>query len=140
MNKAPLSWTPRKRGPIYCSPACGFNCTHDAHLKAKRKAKSLADKLGPEWKPDAFENMGWHYAARRGKCNVHPVIVRGKLLGYHALCGMFASEIHRDPVKAVREVRLSAKTYIEELAASIGGIVVDVKLGDLFIKLKKEKR
>lgn len=54
---------PVKRGPYYCSPWCGAKCTIVAFDAAGIKAKALADRLGPEWKPRVWENMGWHYAA-----------------------------------------------------------------------------
>lgn len=84
-----LSWKPRRRGSIYCSPGCGgeaeWGCTWAKYQQAIRKAKALAAKLGPGWKANVWENMGWHYAAisscRRVK--VHP----GAFRGYHAFVG-----------------------------------------------------
>lgn len=62
-----LSWTPVQRGArgeIYCSPACGGDCTMEAYLEATRLARAAADKLGRGWMPRVWENLGWHWAVR----------------------------------------------------------------------------
>lgn len=60
-------WTPIRRGPVYCSPGCGFKCTWAAHQEAHRKgallAKRLNEKMGPGWKYEVWENWTWHYKA-----------------------------------------------------------------------------
>ena len=66
----PLSWTPGRRGWIYCSPACGGDCTWRQFLEATRKAKRLARRLGKSWKPSVWENLGWHYQATCGFSSV----------------------------------------------------------------------
>ena len=60
----PGAWKPKRRGPLYCSPACGGGCTWSAFEEANRKAKAMAAKLGAKWKPRVWENLGWHYAIR----------------------------------------------------------------------------
>jgi hypothetical protein len=67
-----LSWTPRRRGKIYCSSACGGDCKWAAHVKAKLRAKALAKSLGAQWKPRVWENLGWHYSVSCGDVVVHP--------------------------------------------------------------------
>lgn len=70
MNKThiePDRWTPVLRGDTYCSPACGAGCTKAAHDAAQRKAKALARRMGPGFKPRVWENLGWHYSAERGR-------------------------------------------------------------------------
>jgi hypothetical protein len=42
-------WVPVRRGPIYCSPGCGNDCTWEAKLHADHKAKWLADVLADSW-------------------------------------------------------------------------------------------
>jgi hypothetical protein len=61
-----LSWTPVRRGKIYCAPACGARCTWKEHEDAKSKAAKLARRLDREtghegWRPRVWENFGWHY-------------------------------------------------------------------------------
>lgn len=64
---------PVRRGAVYCSPWCGYNCTHAAYLEAHRKAKALCAKLGKGWTPVVHENLGWHYRATfmDGRLNMH---------------------------------------------------------------------
>ena len=59
-------WVPIRRGPIYCSPACGCGCQRDAFEKATRAARNLAEQLGGGWLPRVWENMGWHWAVVLG--------------------------------------------------------------------------
>ena len=59
-------WVPVRRGKIYCSPACGGNCTHKEFLSATRKANALAKELGVGWKPVVRENLGWNFRAVLG--------------------------------------------------------------------------
>ena len=58
-----LSWTPVRRGTIYCSPACGWKCLWAAYEKAQINAGDLVDELGEGWVPRVWENLGWHFAA-----------------------------------------------------------------------------
>ena len=56
-----LSWKPVRRGGIYCSPACGNNCSREAYDTACARAKALAKQLGRGWKAHVWENLGWHW-------------------------------------------------------------------------------
>lgn len=61
-------WIPVWRGPIYCSPACGFDCKHADYLKAIDNGDKLArlcskTGYGEFWQREVWENMGWHYSA-----------------------------------------------------------------------------
>lgn len=57
-------WTPiTKPGGIYCSPGCGCNCTKANHDQAQRLGAALAERMGPGWRADVWENGRWHYAA-----------------------------------------------------------------------------
>lgn len=64
-------WTPRRRGEVYCAPACGRGCTWSEYERALEKAQQLADSLGPNWQPKVWENLGWHYKARIPHVAVH---------------------------------------------------------------------
>lgn len=55
------NWKPQLRGEIYCSSACGGGCTKAAYDTATENATNLSKRLGPDWKPIVFENLGWHY-------------------------------------------------------------------------------
>lgn len=66
----PLSWTPRRRGKIYCAPACGRGCTRAMYDRAHREATKLAKALGPGWKIRVWENLGWYGRAVCGDIEV----------------------------------------------------------------------
>lgn len=70
----PLSWTARRRGDVYCAPACGFGCKWTAYETAVENASALAAQLGEGWEPRVWENVGWHYSAQTTdrRIKVHP--------------------------------------------------------------------
>jgi hypothetical protein len=90
-NPKPLSWKARRRGPIYCASACGGGCTWDQYQEAKRRAAALCLKLGINWVPDVYENLGWHYRAK-SKCGRLAVYVDRK-----GLCACFFNAAERQP-------------------------------------------
>lgn len=59
--------TPVRRGDIYCSPACGLNCKHEDFERAREGAAALCAALGEGWMPHVWENLGWHFSAKKGK-------------------------------------------------------------------------
>lgn len=67
-------WNPRRRGKVYCSPACGggvkWGCTVERHRAATKIAESMCRRLGKGWMPHVFENLGWHARAVRGPFSV----------------------------------------------------------------------
>jgi hypothetical protein len=65
-------WTPVLHGAIYCSPACGGNCTKRAHDKAVEAADKLVAILGSQWSAVVYENLGWYYKAVSGPVTVFP--------------------------------------------------------------------
>lgn len=88
-----LSWKPRRRGNIYCAPACGNGCTLDEYRQARKNAKTLAASLGPKWIPRVHENLGWHYSALSpcGRLYVTPSFYaspgESATISYHAFLG-----------------------------------------------------
>ena len=82
-GQTPL-WDPVLRGKTFCAPACGNHCTKAAHDKAQQDAKALAKRLGPEWKPRVWENLGWHYSVTAWLWEVSAHIHNGKVDGYRA--------------------------------------------------------
>lgn len=66
-----LSWTPEKRGHIFCSPACGRGCTAEEYKEAKRVAEELAASLGGGFAPEVWENLGWYSKAVDGPVAIH---------------------------------------------------------------------
>lgn len=64
-------WTPRRRGALYCSPACGGGCTMVAYREAVARASALAKKAGTGWTIKVSENLGWHYKIEKGVSQLH---------------------------------------------------------------------
>src|SRR5689334_14937362 len=68
-----LNWNPVRRGSIYCSSACGANCTHANFVLATKRAQALAKRLGKGWTTQVWENCAWHSCAISpcGRIKVH---------------------------------------------------------------------
>lgn len=64
------NWTPRKRGKVFCSPACGRGCTLAEHAKATKAAARLVKRLGWDFQARVWENLGWHYEIVVGKFRI----------------------------------------------------------------------
>jgi len=58
-----LSWSPVRKGNIYCSPGCGGGCTWEAYEAAVAHASELCERLGEGFEPRVWENLGWHFEA-----------------------------------------------------------------------------
>lgn len=57
-------WKPRKKGKIYCSPACGYGCTHASYKRALAQSKRARKILGPGWAVTVYELSGsWRWIA-----------------------------------------------------------------------------
>lgn len=69
-------WVPILRGSIYCAPRCGRGCTKAEYDAAVKAADALARVMGAGWEPEVWENLGWHYAAKKGVASVSPNIWR----------------------------------------------------------------
>jgi len=127
-------WTPRRKGAVYCSPACGGGCTHAAHRAASRAAAALAARLGHGWKPRVWENLGWYYAAEvptpkgwagfDGRLEVHPVLTGGgkgkpaRFVRYDAYLGSYVGS-GRAPEEAVLAAVHDARRDLSGLARLI---------------------
>lgn len=63
-------WTPRLHGDIFCSPLCGGRCKKVDFDRVSEQASALAAQLGGGWKPNVWENLGWHYDVVKGNACV----------------------------------------------------------------------
>ena len=79
----PLDWKARRRGLIYCAPACGYDCTWAEYQECKRLAAALCKRLGQGWKPIIHENMGWFWRVQNGIITIHPY-GHGRMITYSA--------------------------------------------------------
>lgn len=67
-----LSWKPVRKKGIYCSPACGFDCTLAGYKAAWAKGRAAKKLLkNPKgWTIHVWENGGWHVTLRKGGMNL----------------------------------------------------------------------
>lgn len=118
-----LSQEPVLNGKIYCSPWCGGKCTKAAHDGAVKRAKALAKRCGPGFKPRVWENLGWHYSAvsANGLLKVHPC---GKsftaYLGDKGAGGRWAI-VRPTPRAAIKAVRALVQDDINEIERYLKG-------------------
>lgn len=122
------STDPVARGDRYCSPACGRGCTKAEYDAAVACGAALARQLGAGWRPQVWENLGWHHRAVSpdGRVKVHPSGGGTYLafLGSKGQSGGKWSEHGKTPQEAVDEVRRVALIEVAEAAA-----LLDMKLG-----------
>ncbi len=112
-------WTPRRRGAIYCSPACGGNCTYAAFLAAIKAGDKLAARCGPGYTRRVWENLGWHFQAEisAGRLRVH----RDRWDSFSAYLGEYCGK-GKTPKAAIQQVVDIAKAHIRQIQASIEGL------------------
>lgn len=121
-------WNPLRRGGVFCSPACGFKCTVNAHDRARREGEALAASLGPGWTPRVWENCGWQYEVRSGAIKVRPNLglsgstIRGdwKVKGYNCQfenTGFYANG--KTPKAAIQRAGLMVRERVNELEKCI---------------------
>ena len=68
------SWEAKRRGAIFCSPACGRGCKESEFIAATVAADRLLRALkGKGWKTRVYENLGWHYSVYNDYVTVYPV-------------------------------------------------------------------
>lgn len=69
--KRESNWTPRALpNGVYCSPRCGASCKRKDYERAVAKSEKVAKALGPGWKPEVWENMGWFWRVTKGDFEV----------------------------------------------------------------------
>lgn len=115
-----LSWTPIRRGPFYCSPACGARCTILQYDKAWMAANALAKRLGEGWKPVVHENMNWYAsvisATGHWKVHIHTYPEGDSytaFLGEPDCGGGKWAETADTPEAAIRKVQRAARAYLK---------------------------
>ncbi len=108
-----------------CATWCGRGCTEEEYQQAIRSSHALAKRMGKGWKPNVWENLGWHYAVvspcRRLK--VHPC---GRsftaYLGEPDCPGGRWAEHGSTPKAAVRNVLRVARREADVIAALVEGL------------------
>ena len=134
----PGDWTPKRRGPIYCAPACGANCTYAAFRLAQTRAlalsRALADEFGGTWTVKVWENMGWYFRVSRGTLQVYAHYDGGTryyitLMGYES-GGRPELHVGRGFPSAARAVRAQirlAKQELNRLAREIAELQLEIR-------------
>ncbi|HTG95752.1 MAG TPA: hypothetical protein VL866_24340 [Pyrinomonadaceae bacterium] len=136
---------PVRRGPFYCSPWCGANCTIAAYDAACFKGKALAEQLGPNWKPRIWENMGWYYCAidASGYWKVHAHEYADGDVHYTAFLGEPGSaggkwaESGKTPQAAIEKTKHVARAALRELRKVIDASLVNS--GELYLRTQPRK-
>lgn len=88
MKMRDIDWTPVRSTvggkDFFCSPRCGCGCTMADYNKAVSTSSKAARKMGRGWKPEVWENMGWHWCIVKGVAKIHPGATGMKRGGYTA--------------------------------------------------------
>lgn len=136
----PGAWTPVRRGKIFCSPACGADCTYEAYQKAKHDAQLVAQLLGPKWKPVVSENCKWFWSVQLDSglglvMSISPTEHKGRIT-FSAMMGSIAgsgdyafhSTRHfRNPLQAARLQMKLLREYVHRRDAQLAAFETAMK-------------
>jgi hypothetical protein len=122
-------WTPKLNGAIYCSPACGANCKKAEFDRATERAAALAARLGSGWRPQVWENLGWHFEVKKGAAAVsvdeHGVYHASIRFLYDDRCEQCVEESRTDP----REAMGAVVDVINQRIAALKRALLSVSIG-----------
>lgn len=88
--------------------------------EAQKAGHLLAKEMGPGWKSEVWENLGWHYKVVLGGLQVYPSILDGKVDGYTAFLnspgeiGGKWAESAKTPEKAIAATFKKAEAMVTE--------------------------
>jgi hypothetical protein len=68
-----------------CADWCGGGCTQEQYAQAVQAADKLVQQLGEGWRPEVYENLGWHFGAASPCDRVRVSVRKGD--NYLALIG-----------------------------------------------------
>lgn len=135
MVRKKRDWTPVRNGDAYCSPACGGGpvlCSFKRFVHASEVATEVARDLGNGWKPQVFENLGWHarVVSPCGRINVS-LPTRLNDTGYTAFLGPKSTqpggkwaESGSTPGEAIENVLNAARADIRLIEETIQGLEI----------------
>lgn len=137
-NVNPLStpdrWTPKLRGKIFCSPACGCECKKADFDLSTAGALALVKQLGSGWQPHVWENCGWHFNAKKRGATVsvddsglYEATIRFQMDERFELCVAETRGSPREAVEAVIE-------GINARIATLKRALLSLSLADLEIQ------
>jgi hypothetical protein len=122
MARKEPDWKPRRRGAIYCSPACGAGCTKADFDDATERARLTCEALGPGWKPHVWENLRWHAQAIKGQMGAAPlceVTIERPGIGYR--CSL---QTNPQFVTRSRSPRAAVRRALEQLRARTADLLL----------------
>lgn len=140
MDDQVLSWVPRRRGEVFCAPACGGGCKwqqyHDLCVKGRKAVKSM--EYPRDWRFDVSENLGWSlrlvHVPSGGRLTIHHSTVTPEewwAMYSHdsAGCGdvEFSRQMdrcHATPQEAASGMLEAVEKYIEEIIKAAKAIGV----------------
>ena len=125
-----LSWKARRKGNIYCAPACGRGCTRAEYRAAVNGAKKLCKRLGRGWRPRVNENLGWFFDAvhKSGLVTIHPHVMVNRRTGKKYIYSYWADfrfagrqwhHTSKTPEHAFHTVIRQVKRYVEQVLIDI---------------------
>ncbi len=118
-------WTPIRRAHVYCSPLCGGGCTYGEYNRAVKNAADLCARLGAGWKPEVWENLGWHWRVSNGLVEVHNSKWQNDPIEYSAWLQTSPQIITKHfstPEKALRELKKAAGVRMMELGEAVHAV------------------
>jgi hypothetical protein len=129
-----LSWKARRRGNIYCAPACGAGCTWEQHQRVQQQGRHMRQMMRDpqQWRVHVAEHLHWYvcleHILTNGKLTVWPGWNR-----YHALLSLDMSHAGDQDWQDTRSFSTpqAAVDHVLKLASSIMAkkLVVMAKLG-----------
>ncbi len=136
-KKEKSGWTPVRNGDAYCSPRCGGGpviCSIKRYEHAVDVANEVARDLGHGWKPEVFENLGWHarVVSPCGRINIS-LPTRPDVTGYMAFLGPKKiqpggkwAERGRTPREAIENVLNAAREDLGLIEETLQGLEIPV--------------
>lgn len=131
MSYTEQDFLPRSRGRgVFCSNACGFNCTRHAYDRVVKESDRLAKRLGEGWETRVWDNLGWHYEVHKGVLHVSPNRDGSsregtyKVLGYTAYLNgekQFLGKA-KTPEDAIGFAMQDARTHIARLTQQLAAL------------------
>lgn len=117
------------RPALRCARWCGRGCTEAEYRAARQTAARLARQLGRGWRPEVWENLGWHARAvsADGRLKVHLSRAGGRRsyaasLGPRESPGGRWAESARTAPAAVARVVAAAERELADLHAALRGV------------------
>lgn len=91
-------------------------------IQAEKEATALARVLGPGWKPNVWQNSGWHCCVVKGPVAVYPnsngkfiCRITDKPKGPHKITASTSKRLYNSPAEAVKATIGGAKVVVRKM-------------------------